>query len=210
MSDRTGILQNVGKTATFDRRALADLQRKQHGLVTRGQAVGCAMSEGAVRHRIRIDGPWQTVLPGVYLCSAGNLTWSQRKMAALLYAGPGAAISGPAALTWHGIRTQRTELVDVLVPARRKRQDIEFVRLHRTELFPRMIFPDGEISYVPPARAVADTARGLRAAEDVRAVVAGAVQRGKVQVWQLEEELSQGPVRGSARLRQILTEVASG
>ena len=204
------MLRKMGKTASFDRRALADLLRKQNCLVARGQAIGCAMSEGALRHRIRIDGPWQVVLPGVYLGSTGNLTWSQREMAALLYAGPEAAISGPAALAWHGIRVQRTDVVDVLVPARRKRQDIEFVRLHRIEAMPRMIFPEGEIRYVPPARAVADTVRGLRGTDEVRAVVAAAVQRGKVQVWQLAEELSRGPARGSARLRRALAEVADG
>ena len=67
-----------------------------------------------------------------------------------------------------------------------------------------MLFPEGPICYVPPARAVADTVRGLRDLGDVRAVVADGVQRGSVQVWQLAEELSLGSVRGSARLRRVL------
>ena len=73
-----------------------------------------------------------------------------------------------------------------------------------------MLFPEGPICYVPPARAVADTVRSLRDLGDVRAVVADGVQRGSVQVWQLAEELSLGSVRGSARLRWVLEEVADG
>jgi very-short-patch-repair endonuclease len=66
------------------------------------------------------------------------------------------------------------------------------------------------ISYAPPARAIADAARQLADAADVRAVVAAGVQRGKVQIWQLAEELAKGPVRGSAGLRRALAEVAEG
>lgn len=168
------------------------------------------MTEAAVRHRIRSDGPWQVVLPGVYLSRTGMLTATQREIAALLYAGPDGAITGAAALAWHRIRAPRTDLVDVLVPTQRKRQDIAFVRIHRTTVMPKMIFPEGEIRYVPPARAVADTVRGLGGADEVRGVVASAVQRGKVQVWQLADELSRGPVQGSARLRMALAEVADG
>jgi very-short-patch-repair endonuclease len=168
------------------------------------------MTDAALRHRIRVGGPWQVLLPGVYLSSTGSPTSTQRKMAALLYAGREAAISGPAAVAWHGIRVQATDLVDVLVPLRCKRRDAEFVRLHPTSAMPAMIFPDGEIRYVPPARAVADTARMLRRAEDVSAVVASAIQRGKVQVWQLAEELDRGSIRGSARFRQAMAEVADG
>lgn len=119
-------------------------------------------------------------------------------------------ISGPAALAWHGVRVQRTDLVDVLVPSQCRRRDIDFVRLRRTSAMPRMIFPEGDLRYVPPARAVADTVRGLRGADSVRAVVADAVQRRNVQVGQLLEELNHGPVQGSARLRQALAEVADG
>jgi hypothetical protein len=184
------------------------LLRKQKGVITRGQAAGCSVTDAALRHRTRVDGPWQVVLPGVYLSRTGALTPAQRQIAAWLYGGQGAAITGSAALEWHGIRVRHADLVDVLVPLQRKRRDIAFVRLHRTSVMPTMIFPEGEICFVPVARAVADTVRELREADEVRAVVAAAVQRGKVQVWQVADELRRGPVQGSARLRQALAEVA--
>jgi hypothetical protein len=178
MSVRGGRISDVGQTAPFYGRTLAELLRKQKSVITRSQAAGCSMTDSALRHRTRVNGPWQVVFPGVYVSRPGTLTAAQRQIAAWLYAGRSAAITGPAALEWHGIRAPRTDLVDVLVPVQRKRRDIAFVRLHRTSVMPTMIFPDGEICFVPAARAVADTVRELREADEVRAVVGG-VRRGR-------------------------------
>jgi hypothetical protein len=65
-------------------------------------------------------------------------------------------------------------------------------------------------SYVPAARAVADTARGLTALAEVRAVVADAVQRRRVQPWHLGEEVAPGPARGARGIRMVLAEIADG
>jgi hypothetical protein len=139
------------------------------------------MSEAALRYRIREDGPWQVLLPGVYLSSTGTVTAVQRETAALLYAGPGSAITGPSALAFHRIRRPQTGMADVLVPAGRRHHDLAYVRVHRTSRMPGLIFPVGEIWYMPPARAVAGTVRGMRDMDEVRAVVADAIQRGRVE-----------------------------
>ena len=66
-----------------------------------------------------------------------------------------------------------------------------FARLHRTGREPNVAFRGrGGSVYAPPARAVADAARQSADAAEVRAVVAAGVQRGKVQIWQLAEELA--------------------
>ena len=59
-------------------------------------------------------------------------------------------------------------------------------------------------------RAVADTARHLTDLRDVRAVVADAVQLGRCTVSQLADELTNGPIKGSAMFRSVLAEVADG
>jgi hypothetical protein len=200
----------MGRIALFDRDGLADLLTRQVGVVSRSQARECGMSDAALRHRIRGGGPWQVLLPGIYFSHTGNPTTRQREMAATLYAGPGSVITGPSALTWHGIRVPRTQLVDVLVPEPRRRRDVGFVRLSRTVRMPSMLFPQGELSYAPPARAVADTVRGLRDLSTVRAIVADGVQRGVIKLSLLQDELAQGPVQGSARFRQVLAEVEDG
>jgi hypothetical protein len=210
VSEGSGRLRVVGRTGAFDRRALADLVRRQNGVITRGQAIGCSMTDAMVRYRIRPDGPWQVILPGVYLTATGRLSADQRRSAAQIYAGPGAAITGPEALAWHGIRAPGTQLIDMLVPADHRPRDAGFVRIRRTTAMPRFVLPERDICYVPPARAVADTVYCLPETEEVRAVVAAAVQRGKVLPAHLAEELKNGPVRGSARLRHVLAEIADG
>jgi len=168
------------------------------------------ITAGALRHRLRPGGPWHTLLPGVYLAMTGTPTPLQQEMAALLHAGPGSLITGPAALRCHHIGTAEPDLIDVLVPATRQRYDAGFVRLHRTARMPERIWERGPIRYVPPARAVADTARGLTSLRDVRAVVASAVQRRACQVRDLVAELAAGPATGSALFRMALADVADG
>jgi very-short-patch-repair endonuclease len=210
MSDLRGTVQHMGRNALFDGRALADVVTRQNGVISRGQAQLCGLSDQALRHRIREGGPWQVVLPGVYLTSTGIPTGLERLSAALIYAGPGSAITGPAALALHRIRAPQTRVVDVLIPHERRRRSLAFVRVHRTSRMPDVVLLLGEASYVPAPRAVADTVRGLRDIGAVRAVVADGVQRGKVQVAELADELASGPFQGSARFRQVLEEVAEG
>lgn len=198
------------RIAAYDRRALQARLGKQQGIVTRAQAIECGMSFSALRYRVRDDGPWRQVLPGVYATHAGPLTPDQRDIAALLYAGPASVITGAAALRRYQFGSPGRAQVDVLVPARRTRADVGFARLHRTTRLPEVVGVAGPVSFAPPPRAVADSVRGLADLREVRAIVAGAVQRGIVPITLLARELDAGPVRGSARLRQALAEVADG
>ena len=194
----------------FDERALARILSKQHGVVAREQAFGCGMSEKAVRHRLQDEGPWCRLLPGVYLTQTGSPSADQREMGALLYGGPDSVLTGAAALRRFGLAGPRTALVDVLVPAGTQKRDAGFVRIHRTTRLPEPFGVAGEVRFAFPPRAVADAARGLTDIGDVRAVVAGAVQRGKCPVGPLRYELDNGSRRGSALLRRALAEVADG
>src|SRR6476646_2976836 len=56
---------------------------------------------GGPQYRLRRGGPWQTLLPGVYLAASGIPSMSQKEMAAVLYAGPGSLVTGPMALLHH-------------------------------------------------------------------------------------------------------------
>jgi hypothetical protein len=190
--------------------ALGGLLTKQHRVVTRAQALAAGMTQSALRHRLRDGGPWQVLLPGVYLAATGVASVDQREMAALLYGGPESMVTGLAALWRHGVRAPRADAVDILIPARRARRDSGFVRVHRTTRMPDQVFTMRGLRYAPPARAVADAVRLMTGIQDVRAVVADSVQRGKCPPGRLAEELSGGPLQGSARLRQVLGEIAAG
>ena len=156
------------------------------------------------------EGRWQRLLPGVYLAVTGTPTVDQRDMAALLYAGPSTVITGPAALRRNGLRAPRTEIIDVLIPATRQRRSTGFVAIHLTTRLPSLACVTDGIQFALAPRAVADAARGLASLPEVRAVVAGAVQQRFCTLAQLIGELDSGPVKGSALLREALTEVSDG
>jgi hypothetical protein len=125
-------------------------------------------------------------------------------------AGPVSAITGAAALRSYELGAPDTRMIDVLVPASRQRSDRSFVALHRTRRMPRSVLMTGAISYVRPARAVADTARSLDRLSDVRALVTDAIRRHQCTVAELNAELAEGPTQDSARLRAVVAEVAEG
>ena len=179
-------------------------------MITRGQAAAAGLTKHAVQHRLRLEGPWQSVLPGVYLAATGTPTLLQQEMAATLYAGPASMITGLAAVRQHHIRGPAIQLIDVLIPASRKRQDAAFVRVHRTTHLPARAWRVGPVRFAPPSRAVADAVRDLNSLRDVRAMVADAVQRGHCGVKDLSAELNAGPKRGSKLFGEALTDVAVG
>jgi hypothetical protein len=190
---------------------LGELLDQQLCVVSRGQLLDLGMKDTAMQWRVRAGGPWQALLPGVYLGQTGAPSMLQKEMAALLYAGPGSFITGPAALMHHGLRHPvALEIVDVLVPGGRQRVSTGFARLHRTYRMPSQVIMTGPLRLVMAALAVADTARVLAELRDVRAVVADAVQRNRCTVPDLAGELRDGPVKGSAMFRSVLAEVADG
>ena len=191
-------------------RTLDQLLRSQGDLMTRRQVLDCGVTEGEMRHKLRPNGPWTVVLPGVYLAHNGLLAAGQQEIAALLYAGRDSVISGRAALARHGVRVPLAGSVDVLVPHDRRLQSVSFVDVHRTKRLPEQIWRTDGLRWAPIARAVADATRDQSDLRAVRATVADAVQRGKCTIGQLIAELDAGPTRGSAPLRAALEEVAAG
>jgi hypothetical protein len=198
------------RTANLDRAALGQRLRRQHGVISRKQALACGVTHAALSHRLRTGGPWQKLLPGVYLAATGAVTRDQRDMAALLYAGPSSILTGLAALRHHGVRGMEPKIIDVLVPIRTRRQSAEFARVHLSGRMPEQICVTGEIRFAMIPRAVADAARDLGRLRDVPSVVASVVQQGRCPLALLATELDQGPARGSANLRAALAEVAGG
>jgi len=198
----------------LDERAVAWLIAHQDRVLSRTQAHDCGVTPGGIQHRTRRDGPWQRLLPGVYLTTSGVATSRQLEVGALLYAGPGSLLTGMAALRAYRIqgRDSRPEpcVVDVLVPHRRQCASHSYVVVHRTRRMPTSYGCDGALRLAPEARAVADAARSLRDLAEVRAVVAGAVQQRRCRIEDLAVELREGPIRGSAQLRKVLQEVIEG
>jgi hypothetical protein len=210
LSDARARLLGVTKWAKVDETALKTVLRKQQRVIARSQALACGMTPAALQYQIRAGGPWQRLLPGVYLAENGTPTTEQSEIAALAHAGSGSVITGTAALRHHRVRAPDSPFITVLIPADRKIQNVGFVRVWRTARMPPRIMDDHGVRIVFPARAIADTARDLTSLPDVRAVVASAVQGRRCSVSLLAEELLQVPRRNSALLRQAVAEVCEG
>lgn len=186
------------------------LAASQYGVITRAEAGLCGPTPRMLERRIGPGGPWQRLLPGVYLTQTGEPSRDQELMAALCYAGDDAIITGLAALQKYGVHGPATRLVDVLVPHAVRRVSRQFVVVHRTRELPRLHGADGPIKYVAPARAVVDAAAGLMRMGDIRAIAAGAVQQDLCTVSELEAEAGSRRLREAGRLRAVLAEVADG
>jgi hypothetical protein len=196
--------------STFDEAGLSATLRAQENVLSRQQALVCGVTRSSVAHRTRPGGPWQRLLAGVYLAQTGAPNVLQKEMAALLHAGAGSVLTGPAALRGLGITDVEPARFDVLVPNSRRPQSMAFVTIHRTTRMPERVVCEGRRLYTLPPRALVDTARGMNSLREVRALIAGAVQRGNCPLPMLVRELPGGRVRNSALLRQALAEVADG
>jgi hypothetical protein len=198
------------KRSGFDEERLRQVLRVQHQVIARRQALLCGMPHSTLDRQIAPGGPWQRLLPGVYLAVTGTVTQDQREMAALLYAGPRSLITGPAAVRRHRLSSPGPDLVDVLIPWSRQRQSTGFVRMHRTRRMPDRGYVTGKIWFTKPPRAVADAARSLTRFDDVRHVVCAAVQNRLCTVAELTEELQAGPARDATLFREALAEIGDG
>jgi hypothetical protein len=192
-----------------DERHAEWLLHSQRGVLCRAQVLSLGVTTQGLRHRIRPGGPWQRLLPGIYLTATGAPSQVQREVAALMYAGKASIITGPAALVRLRVRVPATATVDVLVPAECEHASRDFVVTHRTRRMPRSWTVDLALRYALPARAVVDTVSALTNLAEARTVVASAVQQRHCTIDQLVAEVRERR-GGGALLRAVLAEVADG
>ncbi|MFI9361740.1 hypothetical protein ACIG5E_11870 [Kitasatospora sp. NPDC053057] len=205
--------------------SLEELAKRQQNVVTASQLRARGVPARVITEHCRRGGPWQRLLPRVYLLQSGEPTPEQRMWAALLYAAQngreegrreGAVITGAAALALYGFATvprlPAVTGVDVLVPRQRRLKDAGDVRILRTEreLVARSVHG---LACAPVARAVADalcewTADG-DAAVPVREVLREAVARPEIRctVRELAAELIESGLTGEPRVRAALDEL---
>ncbi len=177
-------------------------------VLARRDARSRGFTDAAIEHRLA-GRDWRLVLPHTLL-TRDTLTWPDRLSAALAFAGPGALLSGPAALADLGLRSvQRPATVLVLVPPGRQPRSVAWVRVRPSARPVRRAELPGP-ARAEIARCAADTCIGRRRQDDVRAVVAEAVRLGLCTIDELAVELRRGPQRGSAFLREAIDEVGGG
>ncbi|WP_274558469.1 hypothetical protein [Streptomyces spiramyceticus] len=171
------------------RRVLSAAQLRAHGVTAAKTAAQC-----------RAGGPWQQILPGVFVLHPGPPTSEERLHAALLYAGrPTAAglvpaqartegevtsygdvmVTGLAALALYRFSSAPPLLsldrIDVLVPRTRRLRSTGCARLVRAHAMPTTHQVSG-VPVAPVARALADAVAQLSDADAVRRLLTEAVR----------------------------------
>ncbi|MET8625398.1 hypothetical protein ABZW30_16895 [Kitasatospora sp. NPDC004669] len=205
--------------------SLDELAKRQLNVVTASQLRARGVPARVVTGHCRRGGPWQRLLPRVYLLQSGEPTPEQRLWAALLYAAQngreegrraGAVITGAAALALYGFaavpRLPAVTGVDVLVPRQRRLKDAGEVRIRRTEreLVARSVHG---LACAPVARAVADAlcewTVDQGAPAPVREVLREAVSRpeNRCTVRELAAELVDSGLTAEPRVRAALDEL---
>ena len=180
---------------------------RQDGLITRQQALEF-LAEGAVQWRLGRH--WQVVLPGVYCIERAVLSDRQRLRAALLYAGPDAMLNDATALRLHGLPFVPDEdEVRVLIPESVQRLSRQFVVTKRTWRLPESVLVDG-LPSAPLCRALCEFGARHECERDSVAVIAAAVQQGRVALGELVAEARAGQSRGRPRLLRVLAPLVAG
>lgn len=198
------------RSRRFDRAELDLALRGREFVATHAQLVAMGISASSITRRLAPHGPWNPILPGVVLAHRGTPTRRELQLAALAFVGEDAVITGPHALTAHGLRAaQPTDRVDVLAPMARQRKSKDFVMVERTRYLPEPLLRKG-IPYAEPPRALVDACRRTRDLSDVRALVAAAVQSGLVTVEQLWTAIRRAPRPRTAMARAVIREVGEG
>lgn len=177
----------------------------QGGVIRVSELEKLGVARSTVAARCREGGTWQRVLPGVVALGNGNLTGRQRSIAALLFCGDDALLSGRAALREYGYSPQVVD-THVLVPVTRRVQSVGLLVAERTQRMPPPMLRNG-IRCAPLDRALLDAARRCTTIDTARALIADVVQRGGVAPGQLAAELAAGSQRGSALPRLVIEEV---
>jgi hypothetical protein len=189
---------------------LERLAAAQDGLVRRTQALAF-LSEGRLARLIGPEGRWQVVLPAHYATFKGALTQRQQLLAAQMYAGENAVITGNAACAAYAFqRCPPGDVIDVLIHQTQKRQSHGFVRVERTLWLPEPGRIVNGVKFAPIPRAIIDACRRSRDLDEVRALLVEAVRRRRVPIQRLQRQLDVAPIAWSARPRIALKEIGAG
>lgn len=98
---------------------LSELASLQRGVLSRTQVLAAGLTDDAIVARLR-RGSWRRMYPGVYAGFSGEVSREAMLWAAVLYAGPGAALSHQTAAELWGLADAPSSLIHLTVPSHRR------------------------------------------------------------------------------------------
>jgi very-short-patch-repair endonuclease len=184
-------------------RAIAELAKDQHGVVSRGQLVALGLGAKAIRYRLD-RGRLHILYRSVYAVGHRDLSAEGWWMAAVLAGGEGAVLSHRSAAALWGVRKTMRAATDVTVGRhRRLRPGLQF---HWTQLAPDELTRECGIPVTTVPRTIFDMAAILPPSH-VESAINEAEVRRLTDPLSLSDLLSRYPGRrGSRTIRAILAE----
>jgi hypothetical protein len=189
---------------------LAAVAVEQQGVFTRAQAISVGFSGAQIHRRTQLS-VWQRVLPRVYRHAATPHSAGVSHWAAVLWAGPGCALSHASAAAIWRMTITRADAPELIVPNTRGPR-VGGVVVHRvTGLGEEDLTRVGQLPVTAPVRTIIDLSSVLGASE-LRAALASAQSRGLLTVRAVRgrlDEIGSAGRPGAARLRTLLTSFGS-
>jgi len=191
-----------------DRKRLARLADRRASVLTRAELLAAGATTDWISRQVT-DGRWQRAFPGVYITHTGEPGWRTVMVAALRYAGPGAALShGSAAQYWFAeVRRLGRGPVEVSVPWRRTVTRQPGLRLHRRRTMPE-VWP-GLVAVTTDAETVVDLVDRATSVDDVVGVVTRGARRVRPEMV-AAAAARRKRLRHRALLADLVNEVGTG
>jgi predicted transcriptional regulator of viral defense system len=140
---------------------IAAVAGRQYGVITTAQLTAAGIDRSAIAKRVTA-GRLHALYRGVYAAGHDRLSQEGRWLAAVLAAGPNAALSHLAAAKHWQMWRRRVPQIDVVVPGDRRQR--KGFTIHRTRhLDPRDVTVHKGIPITTPARTLVDLAQTLTA-----------------------------------------------
>ena len=157
------------------------------------------------------SGRWQQIYPGVYATFDGEPTRRTYLWAAVLRAGPGAALSHETAAELHGLTDKQAELIHLTVPVVRRVMAVDGVCLHRSGRAVDAIQGGSSPPRTKVEETVLDLAQIARSFDDVCGWVTRAIARELTDERSLHKAMSERPrLRWRADLHELIAAAAGG
>jgi hypothetical protein len=186
--------------------AVAATVRNQAGVVTRAQLVAQGADDSWLSRQVD-TGRWQRLQRGVFLTHSGPVPWRSQAWAALLRAGPGAALSHSTAARFHDFADREARPIHVTIPQGRRVDPAPGIVLHRRS---RMPPGGGHPRRTWRGDTVVDLVAAARTDDDAVGWVCDAVRAG-TRLHEIAAALDRrSRVRNGALLRELIQEVAEG
>jgi predicted transcriptional regulator of viral defense system len=183
--------------------AIAVVASRQHGVISRAQLVEFGLGPGAIKHRISL-GRLHPLHRGVYTVGHRALRREAWWLAAVLAAGPGAALSYRSAAELWGMRNGSRARVEVSVP--RHRRSTARIEVHVVEMRPDEITVHDGIPVTTPARTLLDLA-AVVSPQHLKAAFEEAEVRRLTSPTSLDALVARHQKRrGTATIKRILQE----